>query len=140
MGGGGVGGGGDGGGGNGGGKGDGVDGGDGGDGGGGDGSGLLGGRGGVSGGSLGGIGIEGGNGGGGAQSAESPAKSRLRPVHVPFPIYETENVASIYPSSGVKKNCTPLDACSSERDCGSVGLSELAPRNVPVKVFVLGLK
>ena len=68
------------------------------------GGGLAGGRGGVNGGWLGGIGIEGGRGGGGAQSAESPAKSKLRPVHVPVPMYETENVASMYPSSGVKKN------------------------------------
>ena len=37
----------------------------------------------------------GGAGGGGAQSALSPANIMLRPVQVPVPVKETENVASM---------------------------------------------
>ena len=58
---------------------------------------------------------------------------RLRPVQLPL----TEKVASIYPSRGQKKNCTPRLACSSVSACGSVGLpntSGCAPACVPVKV------
>jgi hypothetical protein len=86
---------------------------------------------------------DGGCGGGGAHSAESPAKSRLRPVQLlpmsPSPTYHTRNVASMCPSSGRKKNCTPRDACSFVRAVGSVGLSDGDPAAVDVNVCVASL-
>lgn len=66
--------------------------------------------GGVEGGANGGDGdggVRGGNGGGGAHSDESPAKSRLPPVQLP-PVDEIVYVASMNPSCGLKKSCTPL--------------------------------
>ena len=50
--------------------------------------------GGKGGGMLGGLGAAGGAGGGGAQRAESPAKSRLRPVQSPLPLYSTQNIVA----------------------------------------------
>jgi hypothetical protein len=82
-------------------------------------------------------GVKGGKGGGGAHSAESPANRRFRPVHVSLPV--TLNVASMYPSSGAKKNCTPLAAWSSVSDVGSVGWSSLVPAAILVNVFVAAL-
>ena len=78
-------------------------------------------------------------GGGGAQSAESPAKSKLRPKPAPDPVYATVNVASMYPSCGRKKNCTPRLAWSSLNDSGFVGKSSESSAvlsAVPVKVRV----
>ena len=92
-----------GGGGDGGGEGGGNGGGDGGcSGGGGEGGGRPGGGEGGTDGKGGDGGSRGGAGGGGVHSAESPAKSRLRPVGVER-LLLTEKVASMYPSSGRKK-------------------------------------
>ena len=79
-------------------------------------------------------GSTGGKGGGGVHSAESPANSKLRPVQLPVPEYDTENVASMYPSSGRKKNCMPRLAWSAVSAFGSVGLSPESPRAVAVNM------
>ena len=88
-------------------------------------------------------GSAGGAGGGGAQSAESPAKSKLRPRPGPDPAYVTVNVASMYPSCGRKKNCTPRLAWSSLNDSGFVGKSSSSSavpfRAVPVNMRVCSL-
>jgi len=84
-------------------------------------------------------GTAGGIGGGGVHRAESPAKSRLRPPQPPDPEYVTVKVASTWPRSGRKKNCTPLLACSLVRLRGSMGLSPVSgdgPTAVPVNVLV----
>jgi len=57
-------------------------------------------------------------------------------VQVPLPEYDTEKVASTYPSFGRKKNCTPLLACSFVSVFGSVGLPFESPGMVEVKVRV----
>ena len=67
-------------------------------------------------------------------SAESPAKSKLLPVHWLNGAVLTPYVASIYPFAARKKSCTPLLACASVRLCGSVGLSPTLPAALDVKV------
>ena len=55
----------------------------------------------------------------------------------PEPLYITSNVASTYPSSGAKKNCTPFLAWTSVRFCGSLGLFADDPAAVDVNVCVI---
>ena len=66
-------------------------------------------------------------------SAESPAKSRLRPVGVER-LLLTEKVASMYPSSGRKKIWTARLAATSLNVVGSLGLSAGVPAAVEVKI------
>ena len=82
--------------------------------------------------------MNGGRGGGGVQSAESPAKSRLRPVHAMLNEL-TAKVASMTASLDLKKSWTPRLACCSVSIIGSVGLSAESPRSVELNVRVLSL-
>ena len=66
-------------------------------------------------------------------SAESPAKSRFRPVGVVMRLL-TEKVASMYPSSGRKKICTARLAATSLSEDGSLGLSAGVPDAEDVKI------
>jgi len=65
--------------------------------------------------------------------AESPAKSRLRPVGAEL-LLRTEKVASMEPSLGRKKICTARLAATSLSMDGSLGLSAGVPAAVEVKM------
>ena len=60
-------------------------------------------------------------------------------MQVPVPVYTTEKVASVWPSSGRKKNWMPRLAWSLVSMVGFVGLSAGDPVAVAVNVFIARL-